>query len=89
MDKEYRVACPANEKDKLQASASMLNQRLKEIKDKGSVIGSERIAIMAALNLSHEVINGNAVMQDHAEVNARIDRLSARIDSEMRAIKLI
>jgi len=89
LDKEYRVACPPEEKDSLKASASMLNEKLGEIKEKGTVIGSERIAIMAALNLSHEILNGRTLENEHTDLNERITRLSERIDNTMREIKLI
>lgn len=89
LDKEYRVACPAEEQESLLASAEMLNQRLKDIKSKGAVIGTERIAIMAALNLSHELISGKAMVDEHVELNDRIDSLSKKIDSSVRGIKLV
>ena len=89
LDKEYRVACPEAEKDSLLASAQVLNQRLKEIKSKGAVLGTERIAIMAALNLSHEMLNGRAIETQHSELNERIDSLSEKIDSSMRQFELI
>jgi cell division protein ZapA len=89
LDKEYRVACPEAEKDSLLASAQVLNQRLKEIKSKGAVLGTERIAIMAALNLSHEMLNGRAIETEHSELNERIDSLSDKIDSRMRQFELI
>ena len=89
LEKEYRVACPAEEKESLLASANMLNEKLNEIKQKGSVIGTERIAVMAALNMSHELLNGNAIVEEHAELNDRIDSLSEKIDNTMRNIKLI
>lgn len=89
LDKEYRVACPEAEKDSLLASAELLNQRLKEIKNKGAVLGTERIAIMAALNLSHEMLNGRAIVSQHNELNNRIDSLSDKIDSRMRQFELI
>ena len=89
LDKEYRVACPEAEKDSLLASAQVLNQRLKEIKSKGAVLGTERIAIMAALNLSHEMLNGRAIETQHSELNERIDNLSEKIDSSMRQFELI
>ena len=89
LDKEYRVACPTDEKDGLKASASMLNEKLSEIKEKGTVIGSERVAIMAALNLSHEVLSGKALANENTELNERISRLSEKIDNTMREIKLI
>ena len=89
LEKEYRVACPTEEKESLQASASMLNAKLDEIKSKGAVIGTERIAVMAALNMSHEVLSGKSLADDHIQLNERIDNLSERIDKSMRQIKLI
>ena len=88
LDKEYRVACPAGEQDSLRASAQELNKKLNEIKNKGAVIGTERIAIMVALNLCHELLNGKAMQAEHAELNDRIDSLSEKIDSSMREIQL-
>ena len=89
LDKEYRIACPPGEQESLQASANELNRKLTEIKTKGAVIGTERIAIMAALNLCHEMLTGRAVQADHAELNTRIDSLSDKIDSSMREIQLL
>jgi cell division protein ZapA len=89
LDKEYRVACPPGEQESLQASANELNKKLTEIKAKGAVIGTERIAIMAALNLCHEMLTGKAIEVEHQDLNTRIDDLSEKIDSTMREIQLI
>ena len=89
MDKEYRDACPAEEKDNLLASASLLNDKLREIKQQGSVIGTERIAIMAALNMSHELLHNEALTAEHDNLNQRIDALSQRINDSLRNIQLI
>jgi cell division protein ZapA len=89
LEKEYRVACPPEEKESLTASANMLNEKLMQIKDKGSVISTERIAVMAALNMSHEILNGQTLVGEHTELNERIDSLSEKIDNTMRKIKLI
>jgi len=89
MDKEYRVACPEEEKDNLLASASLLNEKLNEIKQQGSVIGTERIAIMAALNMSHEILHNQTLNSEHDDLNQRIDALSEHIDDSMRNIQLI
>ncbi len=89
MGKEYRVACPQEERDNLKASADLLNEKLKEIKQQGSVIGSERIAIMAALNMSHEILHNQSLTNEHSSLNQRIDELSERITSSMRDIQLI
>jgi len=89
LEKEYRVACPPEEKEGLIASATILNEKLMQIKSKGSVISTERIAVMAALNMSHEILNGKDLVDEHANLNDRIDNLSERIDNTMREIKLI
>ncbi len=89
MDKEYRIACPENEKDNLLASANLLNSKLKEIKQQGSVIGSERIAIMAALNMSHEVLHNKSIIEDHDDLNQRIDKLSDHITDSISDIQLL
>jgi len=89
MDKEYRVACPEEEKANLLASADLLNEKLNEIKQAGSVIGTERIAIMAALNMSHDILHNQSITSEHDDLNQRIDALSERINDSMRDIQLI
>ncbi len=89
MDKEYRIACPEEEKNNLRASADLLNEKLGEIKQQGSVIGTERIAIMAALNMSHEILHSQSLIVEHGELNQRIEELSERISNSMRDIQLI
>ncbi|MFK8013878.1 MAG: cell division protein ZapA [Gammaproteobacteria bacterium] len=59
LDKEYQVACPAEERDDLMRCAELLNVRMREIRDSGKIIGLDRIAVMAALNISHELIRAN------------------------------
>ena len=89
MGKEYRIACPQEERDNLLASADLLNDKLQEIKQQGSVIGTERIAIMAALNMSHEILHSQSLTTEHGDLNQRIDELSERITASMRDIQLI
>ncbi len=89
MEKEYRIACPEEEKDNLRASADLLNDKLTEIKQAGSVIGTERIAIMAALNMSHEILHSQSLVVEHGDLNQRIDELSERISNSMRDIQLV
>jgi cell division protein ZapA len=88
LDKEYRVACPPGEEESLLASAHELNKKLSEIKKKGAVIGTERIAIMAALNICHEMLTGKSIQVEHADLNSRIESLSEKIDSSIREIQL-
>lgn len=54
LGREFRVAAPEGEERQLMASVELVNRKMKEIRDTGKVVGNERIAIMAALNLAHE-----------------------------------
>ena len=54
MGREFRVAAPDGEERQLLASVDFLNKKMREIRDTGKVVGNERIAIMAALNIAHE-----------------------------------
>ena len=82
LDKEYQVACPREERQALVASAQMLDERMKAIRNSGAIIGLERIAVMAALNLSHELLqarqSGNsgaaASQADLIRLNEKLDR---------------
>ena len=56
LDKEYRIACPKEEKEGLLTSAEYLNSQLKEIRHTGKVIGADRILALAALNITHELL---------------------------------
>ena len=58
MEKEFVVACPYEERSALLDAAEFLNARMREIRDTGKVLGLERIAVMAALNLANEFLRG-------------------------------
>jgi len=86
LDKEYRVSCQPDEKESLMESSRLLNERLAEIKSKGAVMGSERIAIMAALNLCHELLTGETMVNEYSDIEQRIDGLSEKIQNTISAI---
>jgi cell division protein ZapA len=56
LEKEYQVACPPGERNALLDSAELLNARMREIRDTGKVVGLDRIAVMAALNMANELL---------------------------------
>ncbi len=58
LDKEYQVACPEDEREALIESAEILNRKMREIRDSGKVVGLERVAVMAALNVCHDMLQG-------------------------------
>jgi len=56
MGRQYRVACAQEEQEGLLKAVEFLNRKMQEVRDNGKVIGQERIAIMAALNIAHEFL---------------------------------
>lgn len=56
LDKEYRVACGPQEQEGLLESARLVDRRMREMRQSGRIIGADRIAVMAALNIAHELI---------------------------------
>ncbi len=78
LGKDYQVACPVEERDALLRAASELDRRMRDIRQSGSVIGVERIAVMAALNLSNEVLQ--TADSTRKEDQALLDELHHRID---------
>ena len=63
MNKEFQVACPEGEEEALQRAARYLSEQMQEIRQSGKVVGMDRIAIMTALNMSHELLSGQSKVQ--------------------------
>ncbi len=81
LDKEYLVACPDNEREALFASAEFLTEKMKEIRDTGKIVGTDRIAVMAALNMAHELLDHRSNKDDYQfDVSKRIRALQDKID---------
>jgi cell division protein ZapA len=81
LDKEYLVACPDNERDALFASAEFLTEKMKEIRDTGKIVGADRIAVMAALNMAHELLEQRNNKEDFQDnISKRIRSLQDKID---------
>lgn len=84
MGREFRVACPEAEQASLLEAVDYLNKKMLEIRDAGKVIGLERIAIMAALNIAHEFLSTKVGGSfDMAEIKRRMNRMETVIDQAM------
>jgi cell division protein ZapA len=82
LDKEYQVACPASERTDLLDSAEALNAKMLEIRDSGRIVGLDRIAVMAALNMANDLLHAQArdrVME--GDVSSRLKVISDRVES--------
>ena len=84
LDKEYMIACPEGEEDALKASARHLSDKMKEIRSGGKVVGVDRIAVMAGLNIAHEAIElGTGSGELSRSAGARLNKLNARIEKAL------
>lgn len=84
LNKEYTIACPPDEEDALQASVKHVDQKMQEIRRGGKVIGSERIAVMAAINIAHDMLmSKNQVQNIDMDVISRLDELQSKINQSL------
>lgn len=86
LDKDYTVASPPDAEEGLKTAARLLNERMKQIKAGGRVLGTERIAVMAALNLIYELMHEgqSAAIHDEAiqSMIRKIDAVLPEVNAE-------
>ncbi|WP_456405434.1 cell division protein ZapA [Thiolapillus sp.] len=80
MDKEYRVACGPGEEDALLASALELDERMRSIRQTGKIIGTERIAVMVALNMAHELMSKGSSDDADGSLERRMRNLQDQVE---------
>lgn len=81
LGKEYRIACGPEQEEALLKSSRLLDARMQEIRQSGKVIGTDRIAVMAALNLAHDLLNQESNVGNAADTaNKRVRSLRERIE---------
>ena len=88
LGKDYRVACKPDEREGLLDAVALLDGKLKEAGDKTRGNG-ERVAVMVALNLAHELLIAKAIPQDqaaaleHEAIQRRINSIEAKLDESL------
>jgi cell division protein ZapA len=88
LEKDYHVACPADEKAALLESAELLSNKMREIRDSGKVVGLDRVAVMAALNLANELIKTQGQDEELKNiVGVRIRAMREHLDSALGPAK--
>ena len=84
LDKEYTVACPPEEREGLLESARLLDDKMRDIRNRGKIVGNERIVVMAALNLIFELLqnksDGDSNLHD---MELRLRLLSEKLDTAL------
>ncbi len=87
LGREYRVACRESERTELMQAVHYLDRRMREIREAGKIAGTERIAVMAALNIAHELLRSKGATGDtsfdSASIKRRISAMQSAIDRAM------
>jgi cell division protein ZapA len=85
MEKEFQIACPPEEREALEASAELLNSHMRNVKESGKVFGSDRIAIMAALNLTHELLQHKTESRHFGKTfSERISAMQSKVEAALQ-----
>ncbi|NRB37748.1 MAG: cell division protein ZapA [Pseudomonadales bacterium] len=88
MGKEYQIACPEEQIVELKNAAAYLDQQMRTIRESGKVVGLERIAVMAALNITHELQNqdGEGGLS-HEAADEHVVKISKKLDKALHQLK--
>lgn len=90
LDREYQVSCPPSEQEALLRSARHLDENMRRIKSRGTIHGLDRIAVMAALNITHELLQKNRVLNQHRHETAQqVKYLEDKIDRALQGSRQI
>lgn len=88
LDREYQVACPAEERSDLLDSAEYLDAKMREVRDTGKVVGLDRIAVISALNIANELIkmrHGGGSLD--SDLGARLRGMRERVETALEKSK--
>jgi len=81
LDKEYCIACPPDERANLENAARYLDGKMREIRTSGKVIGADRVAVMAALNITHDLLHKQQRLDQEANASREhVRNLLTRVD---------
>ena len=83
LDKEFHVACPPEEREDLLQAAAYLNGKMREIRDQGKCAGTDRIAVIAALNMANELVKLKARADKDGAVGVRLKGLRDKVDAAL------
>lgn len=83
LGKEYMIACPSGAEHELQQAADYLSSKMNDIRGAGKTVGLERIAILAALNISHELIQQRSQNHSDNQLEEKLKALNHQLDNSL------
>ena len=84
LDKDYQVSCEESEVTALQQSAQFLDQKMREMKESSNVFGLDRLAVMAALNLTNDLL---AQSEKATQLDSKQTEISSRLADQQTEIQ--
>ncbi len=85
LDREYQVACREDERDELIAAAEFVHERMREVRGQRNVIGTDRIAVMTALNIAHELLALRETERSCERIDQQVGALQERVAAALSA----
>lgn len=90
LDREYQVSCPPSEQDALYKSARHLDENMRKIKTRGTIHGLEKISVMAALNITHELLQKNRqINESRQSTSQQIKFLEDKVERALQNLRQI
>lgn len=84
LEKEYRVSCPEHEKSALLNAAQYLDDKMKTLKDSIGIVGADRLAVIAALNIAHEMLQSQGTTEHlNSDIKDRLAALGKKIENSL------
>ena len=87
LEREYRLAVAPEDKARLLEAVQLVDERMRTIRDAGRVAGLDRIAVMAALQLAHQLLGGGTIDPQAAQAAERVRQLAGGLDEALRRIE--
>ena len=87
MQREFTVACPEEETDELVEAAAYLDKQMRSISDSGQVLGIDRCAIMAGLNITHSLLRLEKAVEQNEDATERLKNLHAQVDKFVSGVQ--
>jgi len=87
LEKEYKISCPEGEHESLLISARSVNESMQKVREGGKALSADRVAVMAAINIAHDLIKSNGEPKVDPEVSERINILQQSIDQVLQSSK--
>ncbi len=89
MQREFTVACTEQESQGVVEAAAYLDRQMRAVSGGTQVLGIDRCAIMAGLNISHELLELRKSVEDGEQMNSRLESLNQQIDEVVTNIRQV